>query len=74
MVSMVVRHKDVVHLLKTYAVLLAVFAQPPQAHADIYDEGIGFSGQPIAISTASTTERYKFQHLFFKNFCKSNKK
>ena len=64
MVGMVVRHQYMVHLLQADTILLTVFAQASQTHADIYDEGIGFCGQPVAISTAATTERYEFQHLF----------
>jgi hypothetical protein len=66
MVGMVMGNQDMMHLLEVHAIFLAVFAQAPQAYANIYDESIGFSGQPIAISTAATTERYEFQHLFFK--------
>jgi hypothetical protein len=63
-----------VNILQVYAVLLAVFAQTSETYANIYDESIGFCGKIIAITAAATTERYEFQHLFFKNFCKSNKK
>ena len=73
MVGMVVGDQYMVDVMQAYAILLTVLAQASQAHADIYDEGIGFCGQPVAIATAATTERYEFQHLFFKNFCKGTK-
>jgi hypothetical protein len=66
MVGMVVGHQHVVNLLQVHTILLAVLAQTSQAYADIYDEGIGFCGQIVAITTAATTERYEFQHLFSK--------
>jgi hypothetical protein len=55
-----------VNLLQADTILLAVLAKATQANAYIYDEGIGTSGQPIAITTAATTERNEFQHRFFK--------
>jgi hypothetical protein len=55
-----------VYFLQADAILLAVFAQASQAYANIYDKSIGFSGQPVAITAAATTERYEFQHLFSK--------
>jgi hypothetical protein len=66
MVGMVVGHQNMMNLLQVHTILLAVLAQTSQAYADIYDEGIGFCGQIVAITTAATTERYEFQHLFSK--------
>jgi hypothetical protein len=66
MVGMVVGHQQMVDIMQVHAIFLAVFTQASQTYANIYNKGIGFCGQKVAISTAATTERYEFQHLFSK--------
>ena len=66
MIGMIVSNQHMVYLLKAHTILLAVFAQASQAHANIYYQAVGFCGQKVAITTAATTERYEFKHLFSK--------
>jgi hypothetical protein len=59
---MVVGDKHTLHCAKADAIVPAVFFQGAYAYADIYEECVCGGTEVIAVSTASASKRYKFQH------------
>ena len=63
MVRMIVRNQHMLHITKANAIVPTVFFKGAQANANIYHQSVCGGTEVVAVSTASASKRYKFQHF-----------
>ena len=54
--KLIVSDKHMMNHRKTETVFTEVFLQPSQTHSEVYQQGVVWSSEHIAVSTASTTK------------------
>jgi hypothetical protein len=74
MVCVVVGDEHMMNLRKIESVGTEIFLQAAQTDSKVYQQGIVWSGQQVAVTTASTTERDEFHHTLMPKFVQRYKK
>jgi hypothetical protein len=63
MIGMIMGDQHMLHTTQANAIVPTVFFKGAQANANIYHQSVCGGTEVVAVSTASASKRYKFQHF-----------